>query len=97
MSAAGRSTPPETRSCSLGKNRPYPARAIQRLHFNSTANKVGYGDNAEPLLQKFIARTPDVVEKVRSELPDGFTAAVADKVLDGVLAAAHALEAMPPS
>jgi hypothetical protein len=69
----------------------------QRRHFNSTAKKVGYGDNAEPLLQEFIARTPDVVEKVRGELPDGFSAAVADKVLDGVLAAAHALEAMPPS
>jgi serine/threonine-protein kinase HipA len=37
------------------------------------------------------------VEKVRSELPDGFSAAVADKVLGGVLAAAHALEAMPPN
>jgi serine/threonine-protein kinase HipA len=81
----------------LGKNRHYLAREIQRRHFNSTAKKVGYGDNAEPLLQEFIARTTDVVEKVRSELPDGFSAAVADKVLDGVLAAAQALEAMPPS
>lgn len=80
----------------LGKNRHYLARDIQRRHFNSTAKKVGYGDTAEPLLQEFIARTPDVVEKVRSELPDGFSAAVADKVLDGVLAAARALEAMPP-
>jgi len=69
----------------------------QRRHFNSTAKKVGYGDNAEPLLHEFIARTPDVVEKVRGELPDGFSAAVADKVLDGMLTAAHALEAMPPS
>ncbi len=81
----------------LGKNRHYLARDIERRHFNSTAKKLGYGANAELLLQEFIARTPDVVEKVRRELPDGFSAVVADKVLDGVLAAAHALEAMPPS
>jgi len=41
----------------LGKNRHYLARDIQRRHFNSTAKKVGYDDNAEPLLQEFIART----------------------------------------
>jgi len=81
----------------LGKNRHYLARDIQRRHFNSTAKKVGYGDHAEPLLQEFIARTPDVVEKVRSELPHDFSAAVADKVLEGVLAAARALDAMPSS
>jgi serine/threonine-protein kinase HipA len=66
----------------LGKNRHDLARDIQRRHFNSTAKKVGYGDNAEPLLQEFIARTPDVVEKVRGALPDGFSAAVADNALD---------------
>lgn len=77
------------------KNRHYLARNIQRRHFNSTAKKVGYGDTAEPLLQEFIARTPAVVEKVRADLPVGFSEAVADKVLGGVLAAAQALERMP--
>ncbi len=80
----------------LGNNRHYLAHSIQRRHFNSTAKEVGYGANAEPLLQDFIARTPAIVDKVRGELPAGFSEKVADKILDGLLAAAAALEKMPP-
>ena len=79
----------------LGTNRHYLAHSIQRRHFNSTAKEVGYGANAEPLLLDFIARTPAVVEKVRNELPAGFSEKVADKILGGLLAAARELEAMP--
>jgi serine/threonine-protein kinase HipA len=79
----------------LGNNRHYLAHSIQRRHFNSTAKEVGYGANAEPLLRDFIARTPAVVEKVRGELPAGFSEKVADKILGGLLAAARKLEAMP--
>jgi serine/threonine-protein kinase HipA len=80
----------------LGKNRHYLIRNIQRRHFTSTAKKVGYGDSAEPLLQDFIARTPAVVEKVRADLPAGFSEKVAEKVLDGLVEAASALERMGP-
>ncbi len=80
----------------LGKNKHYLARNIERRHFTSTAKKVGYGDSAEPLLRDFIARTPQVIETVRAQLPAGFSEQVADKILDGVLAAARALEAMAP-
>ncbi|NHZ67077.1 type II toxin-antitoxin system HipA family toxin [Massilia sp. CCM 8694] len=80
----------------LGKNRHYLARSITRRHFNSTAKKVAYGDSAEPLLQDFIARTPAVVEKVRADLPAGFSEKVADKILSGLLDAASALERMGP-
>jgi serine/threonine-protein kinase HipA len=79
----------------LGNNRHYLAHGIQRRHFNSTAKEVGYGENAEPLLSDFIARTPAVVEKVRGELPAGFSEKVADKILSGLLAAARTLETMP--
>jgi len=79
----------------LGKNRHYQAHNILRRHFNSTAKKVGYGDTAEPLIQDIIARTPAVVEKVRADLPAGFSAKVADQILGGLLAAAQALERMP--
>lgn len=78
----------------LGNNRHYLAHTIQRRHFNSTAREVGYGANAEPLLLDFIARTPAVVDKVRSELPAGLSDKVADKILGGLLAAARQLEAM---
>lgn len=76
----------------LGKSRHYHFHAIQRRHFSSTARKVGYGESAEPLLSEIIERTPAVVEQVRGELPAGFSEAVADKVLGGLLAAARALE-----
>ena len=80
----------------LGNNRHTLAHSIQRRHFNSTAKKVGYGANAEPLLLDFISRTPAVIDKVRAELPAGFSEKVADKILGGLLASAHALERMPP-
>jgi serine/threonine-protein kinase HipA len=79
----------------LGKNRHYHFHNIQRRHFNSTAKKVGYGENAEPLLDDLVARTPDVVARVQEELPQGFSQEVADKVLGGLLNAARVLEGMP--
>ena len=81
----------------LGSNRHYLAHGIQRRHFNSTAKAVGYGAHAEPLLLDFIARTPAIVEKVRSELPAGFSEKVAEKILGGLLDAAAALQRMPPA
>ena len=79
----------------LGKNRHYRVQDIQRRHFNSTAKKVGYGENAEALIQELIARTPEAVAQVQAELPAGFSQVVADKVLGGLLEAARALERMP--
>ena len=75
----------------LGKNRHYHVDHIERRHFNSTAKKVGYGENAEALLDELIARTPDVVAQVQAELPGGFSQRVADKVLGGLLASARSL------
>jgi serine/threonine-protein kinase HipA len=79
-----------------GKNKHYLTHKIIRHHFNSTAKKVGYGDSAEPLIQDFIARTPAVVDKVRAELPAGFSEKVADRILGDVLAATHDLDGMSP-
>ncbi len=79
----------------LGKNRHYLMHTIQRRHFNSTAKKLGYGETAEPLLQELVERTPAVVAQVQNELPEGFSQQVADQILDGLLSAARALEAMP--
>ncbi|WP_137890354.1 type II toxin-antitoxin system HipA family toxin [Ramlibacter sp. 2FC] len=79
----------------LGKNRHYHVHNIQRRHFNSTAKKVGYGEDAEPLLQEIISRTPEVVAQAQAELPQGFSQKVADKLLKGLLSAARTLEGMP--
>jgi serine/threonine-protein kinase HipA len=78
----------------LGKNRHYHVESIKRRHFNSTAKKVGYGSDAEPLLTELIERTPSVVEAVRNDLPDGFSERVADSIFKGALDAARALETM---
>ncbi|MHB1123185.1 MAG: type II toxin-antitoxin system HipA family toxin [Ramlibacter sp.] len=79
----------------LGKNRHYHMHNIQRRQFNSTARKVGFGENAEPLLKELVARTPEVVAQVQAQLPQGFSQQVADKVLEGLQSAAQALESMP--
>lgn len=80
----------------LGKSRHYQASSILRRHFNSTAKKVGYGTSAEPLLLEFIARTPAVVDKLRGQLPAGFSQKVADQIFGGLLGAASALERILP-
>ena len=81
----------------LGKNRHYSARSIQRRHFNSTARKVGYAENAEPLIEDMLRRTPDVISQVQAQLPQGFSQQVADKILGGLELAARTLQNMPAS
>lgn len=81
----------------LGKNRHYLANTIMGRHFNSTAQKAGYGDSFDAVLQDFIARTPAIVDKVRANLPAGFSEKVADTILTGLVNAADALERMAPS
>ena len=78
----------------LGHNRHYLAHNVQRRHFNSTARAVGYGQDIEHLLQDIVDRTPAVVEKVRGELPMGFSEKVAEKILAGLLTSAQALGRM---
>ncbi len=77
-----------------GKNRHYliePIERIERRHFNSTAQQVGYGDSAEALINELIARTPNAVAQVQAELPPDFSQAVADKIFSGLQSAANAL------
>lgn len=79
----------------LGKSRQYEMQRIQRHHFNSTARKIGFGADAEPVIQDILARTPEVIAAVQRILPRGFSAQVADSVFAGLRQAARSLEAMP--
>lgn len=79
-----------------GKNRHYAMSKIQRRHFNSTAQKVGYGDSAEPVIEEILARTPAAIAEVRASLPEGFSQHVADSILGGLEQAAKTLQQMPP-
>ncbi|MPS77267.1 MAG: type II toxin-antitoxin system HipA family toxin [Achromobacter sp.] len=80
----------------LGKNRHYEVQGIQRRHFNSTAQKVGYALTAEPVIEEILARTPSAMAQVQAELPDGFSNHVLDTILSGLEQAARTLGGMPP-
>lgn len=51
-------------------------------------------EDIERHLFDFVARTPAIVEKLRSELPVGFLEKVADKILGGLPDTAAALQRM---
>lgn len=80
-----------------GKNRHYQIFNIQRRHFNSTARKVGFGADAEHVIEELLQRTPQAIARVEGEIPSGFSQRVADTVLGGLRAAAQALQDMPAS
>ena len=80
----------------LGKNRHYEMHSIVRRHFNSTARQLWQGEDAEPIIQELLERTPAVIESVRAKLPDGFSVHVANTVLAGLEQAAKSLATMPP-
>jgi serine/threonine-protein kinase HipA len=79
----------------LGKNRHYPMHNILRRHFNSSARKVGYADNAEPIIEDVLQRTHAAIEEVNANLPQGFNQKVAETILGGVRDAATQLAGMP--
>ncbi|QBT06585.1 type II toxin-antitoxin system HipA family toxin [Bordetella pertussis] len=80
----------------IGKNRHYEMHGIQRRHFNSTAQKVGYGPTAEPIIEDLLARTPAIIAAVQADLPQDFSPRVADSVLGGLAQAAKSFGAMMP-
>ena len=77
----------------LGKNKHYTMQTIQRRHFDSTAQKVGYAPTAEPIIEDILARTPAAIAEVQAELPRDLSAHVAETILGGVERAAAVLEA----
>lgn len=78
----------------LGKGRHYTMHTIQRRHFDSTAQKVGYAPTAEPIIEEILARTPAAIAQVQAELPKGFSPRVAETILGGLERAAATLAAM---
>ncbi|KQB60734.1 hypothetical protein [Acidovorax sp. SD340] len=76
-------------------NRHYEMQGIQRTHFNSTVQKVGYASTAEPIIEEILARTAAIAE-VQAELPQDFSPRVLDAILGGLEQAARTLGWMPP-
>ena len=66
-----------------GKNRHRKIFEIQRRHFDSTAQLCGL-DSAEPLVERILALTPQVMAQAQRELPQGFSQQVLDRTLEGL-------------
>jgi serine/threonine-protein kinase HipA len=68
-----------------GKNRHYLWAEIAKRHWLSTARHARFPvDEAEGILQETLAAVPDVITRVRSELPSDFPAETADPILAGI-------------
>ncbi len=78
-----------------GRHPHFAMHGIRRRHFNATAKKLGFGPDAEVLVQDLVERTPAVVAQVQAQLPAGFSQKVADRIFNGVLESARTLGAMP--
>ena len=48
-------------------NRHYEMHGIQRRHFDSTAQTVGYASTAEPIIEELLARTPAAIAEVQTD------------------------------
>jgi serine/threonine-protein kinase HipA len=79
----------------IGKRKHYPFKTVQRRHFNAMAQKCHYGPDAENLIERVLAATPGVIERVGARLPSHFPAAVSGRILEGLARSAKALGAMP--
>ena len=71
-------------------------RDVQRRHFNTMALKCSYGASAEPLIQRLIEQTPEVIGRVSAALPERFPARVAERIFKGLKSSVAKLEKMPP-
>lgn len=78
-----------------GLNSHYRIDDIRRKHWNATAKRNAMGPDFETAIREVLAVTPDVLEKVASQLPAGFPAEVSEPILSGIQAQAVRLAGMP--
>ena len=73
-----------------GKNRHYKWSEIRRDHFEQTAQRCRLPD-APALIDELIARTPQAIAKVATDLPANFPEDLAKSIFDGLIQAANTL------
>lgn len=74
-----------------GRSRHYRMRDVKRAHFDATAQLCHYGRDAGLLVERFVARTPEVIEQVAATLPEGFPERIARRLFDGLRMSAQRL------
>ena len=78
-----------------GSNRHYAVAAIMRRHFNATAARCGWGENAEDIIGELLGKLEGAIEAAARQLPGGFPQDVADAVFQGMRAQAKRLREQP--
>lgn len=71
----------------------YRLREIERRHFHAMALGGGLGTDAEGIIASLLNDTPQVIASVSARLPAGFPERVAQRIFDGLVRSARALEA----
>ena len=67
---------------------------IRRQHFNEMARLCFFGQDAEPVLESLIERTPAAIEQVGARLPEHFPERVAQRIFAGLQHSADRLAEM---
>ncbi len=75
-----------------GKNRHYHLATVMRRHFNATAARCGWGENAEDIIDELLAKLEGAVDTVANQLPAGFPKDVADAIFEGMRTQARRLQ-----
>lgn len=78
-----------------GKNRHYELATIMRRHFNATAARCGWGDDAEDLIGELLARLEPAIDSAARQLPAGFPQDVAHAIFKGMRSQAKRLRRQP--
>lgn len=83
------------------RNAHWKMRDILRRHWVALGTRHGVltedGRPVDALIDGLVARTPDVIQAVRAQLPEDFPAPIADSILGGLQSAANRLAASAPS
>ena len=77
------------------KNRHYALATIMRRHFNATAMKCGWGENAEDIISELLNRVDLAIAVVTRRMPVDFPLDVAESIIEGVRKQAQRLQAQP--
>lgn len=78
-----------------GKNRHYALATIMRRHFNATAVKCGWGENAEDIISELLNRVELAIAVVARQMPVDFPLDVAEPIIEGIRKQAQTLQAQP--
>jgi serine/threonine-protein kinase HipA len=77
-----------------GRHERYRLKEIRRQHFNEMARLCFFGQDAEPILESLIERTPAAIEQVSARLPEHFPERVAQRIFAGLQHSADRLAEM---